>query len=80
MTPLANAHGSEDPSVAAQESDGENDTQWSLLIGFGILDFQYPSPSQILGIFSRFSEDFLGRERERERDSRDDPLVSGRIP
>ncbi len=24
-----------------------------------------PSPSQILGTFSRFSEDFLGRERER---------------
>ena len=35
-----------------------------------------PSTSQILGTFSRFSEDLLGRER----DPREDPLGSGRIP
>jgi hypothetical protein len=36
-----------------------------------------PSTSQILGTFSRFSETFLA---ERERDPREDPLGSGRIP
>ncbi len=35
-----------------------------------------PSTSQILGTFSRFSDDFLGKER----DPREDPLGSGRIP
>ena len=35
-----------------------------------------PSTSQILGTCSRFSEDFLGRERG----PREDPLGSGRIP
>ncbi len=59
--PPVNAHGSGHPSVAAHESDGENGTPWSLLIGFSILDLQYPSPSQILGTFSRFSKDFLGK-------------------
>ena len=34
------------------------------------------STSQILGTFSRFSEDFLGRERA----LREDPLLSGMIP
>ncbi len=36
-----------------------------------------PSTFQILGTFSRFSEDFLGRERETPRE---DPLGTGRIP
>ena len=36
-----------------------------------------PSTSQILGTFSTFSEDFLGRERQTPRE---DPLGSGRIP
>ena len=36
-----------------------------------------PSTSQILGTLSRFSETFLA---ERERDPREDPLGSGRIP
>ena len=35
------------------------------------------SASQILGTFSMFSEDCLGRERETPRE---DPLGSGRIP
>ncbi len=35
------------------------------------------STSQILGTFSRFSGDFLGRERETPRE---DLLGSGRIP
>ena len=35
----------------------------SLLTGFSISDLRDPSPSQILGTSSRFSEDFLGRER-----------------
>ena len=36
------------------------------------------STSQILRTFSRFSEDFLGRERP--LGPREDPLGSGRIP
>ena len=38
--------------------------QWSLLAGFSTSDLRDPSPSQILGISSRFSETFLA-ERER---------------
>ena len=34
-----------------------------------------PSPSQILGTFSGFSGDFLGRERERERPQGGSPRV-----
>ncbi len=54
-----------------------NHTQ-SLSTGFSISDLRDPSPSQILGTSSRFSEDFLGRERERET-PREEPLGSGRI-
>ncbi len=39
-------------------------TQWSLLLAFSISDLRDPSPSQILGTSSRFSEDCLGRERD----------------
>ncbi len=44
---------------------------WSLLLtGFSISDLRCPSPAQILGTSSRFSEDCLGRERA----PREDPL------
>ncbi len=52
------------------------DTQWSSSLASIISDLRYPSPSQILGTSSRFSEACLGRER----DPREDPLGSGRIP
>ena len=55
----------------------EESTQQSLLLAFIISDLQDPSPSQILGAFSRFSEDFLGRERDPQGGSprvREDPL------
>ena len=58
------------------EKIGPSGTQWSLLIGFTISDLQDPSPSQILGTSSRFSEDFLGRERPQGGSPRvrEDPL------
>ena len=49
---------------------------WSLSTGFGISDLRDPSPSQILGTFSRFSETVLAERKT----PREDPLGSGRIP
>ena len=45
----------------------DNHHQYYGVIGFGISDLRDPSPSQILGTSSRFSEDFLGRERALRR-------------
>ncbi len=45
------------------ESDLNEPTPLSLLIGFIISDIHDPFPSQILGTFSMFSDDFPGRER-----------------